>query len=328
MPDGGFIICGSSGSLPSGNKTSPLLDPFDDIFEPLLFSDIWTVRLNRDGEIVWNTSVGTARPDLLQSANATPDGGILISANNLGVFWPPLLTQFFTKISPSGTQAWQLEFTSPDDGGFRFATTLAMPDGGAVFALSSSCVPTDGSCGSPHYFGGEDIWLIRVDANGRRLWDMTLGGNGMEYLSSLTRARDGGFIVAMSSDTAIAGTNGNKTHRGYGSSDMWIVKLSPELSPDSDGDGVADNLDQCPNTPRGSAVNSTGCSIDQLVPFGGSWKNHCQYVSRMAKICAQFRKAGLISHKQNLQIFLHAVKSGCGKLNAKKPSASKGRSKF
>lgn len=31
---------------------------------------------------------------------------------------------------------------------------------------------------------------------------------------------------------------------------------------DSDGDGVTDDKDQCPNTPRGTAVNSVGCALD------------------------------------------------------------------
>ena len=32
--------------------------------------------------------------------------------------------------------------------------------------------------------------------------------------------------------------------------------------PDSDGDGVPDSLDQCPNTPRGVQVDATGCPLD------------------------------------------------------------------
>ncbi len=32
--------------------------------------------------------------------------------------------------------------------------------------------------------------------------------------------------------------------------------------PDTDGDGVADYLDKCPNTPRGAPVNAQGCPLD------------------------------------------------------------------
>ncbi|ORE88704.1 ompa/motb domain-containing protein [Oceanococcus atlanticus] len=36
----------------------------------------------------------------------------------------------------------------------------------------------------------------------------------------------------------------------------------PPPAPDSDGDGVPDSADQCPNTPQGVNVNATGCPID------------------------------------------------------------------
>jgi hypothetical protein len=85
-------------------------------------------------------------------------------------------------------------------------------------------------------------------------------------------------------------------HPGYGGGDFWIVKLSPELPPDSDGDGVSDDLDQCPNSPTGTVVNATGCSIEQMAPCDGPWKNHGEYVSAVVQASTQFRKAGLISH--------------------------------
>jgi hypothetical protein len=90
--------------------------------------------------------------------------------------------------------------------------------------------------------------------------------------------------------------NDNKAHPGYGGGDFWIVKLSPELPPDSDGDGVSDDLDQCPNSPTGTVVNATGCSIEQMAPCDGPWKNHGEYVSAVVQASTQFRKAGLISH--------------------------------
>ena len=35
-----------------------------------------------------------------------------------------------------------------------------------------------------------------------------------------------------------------------------------KVDPDSDGDGVPDSIDQCPNTPRGTRVDKVGCSCD------------------------------------------------------------------
>jgi OOP family OmpA-OmpF porin len=41
-----------------------------------------------------------------------------------------------------------------------------------------------------------------------------------------------------------------------------IAPETPAPEPDSDGDGVADRRDACPDTPRGVKVNSSGCPLD------------------------------------------------------------------
>jgi OOP family OmpA-OmpF porin len=41
------------------------------------------------------------------------------------------------------------------------------------------------------------------------------------------------------------------------------VAEPPPPEPDSDGDGVVDSKDQCPDTPKGVIVNSTGCPLDK-----------------------------------------------------------------
>ncbi len=87
---------------------------------------------------------------------------------------------------------------------------------------------------------------------------------------------------------------------------------------DSDGDGVPDNLDSCPNTAPGAIVDAHGCSIDQLVPCsgplsGGAWRNHGQYVSSVAKEANEFLAAGLITEEQKGEIVSQAARSHCGK---------------
>jgi hypothetical protein len=90
---------------------------------------------------------------------------------------------------------------------------------------------------------------------------------------------------------------------------------------DSDGDGVFDDQDQCPDTPPGAVVDSQGCSLDQLVPCAGSlpgeaWKNHGQYVSAMEKATTDFYNQGLINMRQKEEIISAAARSGCGKISS------------
>ena len=44
--------------------------------------------------------------------------------------------------------------------------------------------------------------------------------------------------------------------------DVFLEKAMVAAPLDSDGDGVYDNLDQCPNTPQGVAVDPMGCPLD------------------------------------------------------------------
>jgi len=99
---------------------------------------------------------------------------------------------------------------------------------------------------------------------------------------------------------------------------MWVVKLSPELPPDSDGDGVSDELDQCPNTPAGAIVNANGCSIDQLGRCDAPWKDHGEYVRAIVRLAAEFRSSGLLSEEAERSIRLQAAKSNCGKSETRK----------
>jgi hypothetical protein len=86
---------------------------------------------------------------------------------------------------------------------------------------------------------------------------------------------------------------------------------------DLDGDGVADTLDACANTPPCSVVDAEGCSLDQLAPCdgpasGGEWKNHGQYLSSVAQAASQFLAAGLISQSEKDAIISAAAQSPCG----------------
>jgi hypothetical protein len=96
------------------------------------------------------------------------------------------------------------------------------------------------------------------------------------------------------------------------------VRFTATIVADSDGDGVLDPQDQCPNTPADAVVDAHGCSVEQLVPCagplsGGHWKNRGQYVSAISQTAAEFVAQGLITDRQKDAIISAAARSDCGK---------------
>jgi hypothetical protein len=89
-----------------------------------------------------------------------------------------------------------------------------------------------------------------------------------------------------------------------------ICPLWPES--DCDGDGVPNKDDLCPNTPPGAVVDATGCSIAELVPCYGQWKDHKEYVKAVKEQAFRFWKEGRISVAQRNAIVKRAEDSTCG----------------
>lgn len=55
---------------------------------------------------------------------------------------------------------------------------------------------------------------------------------------------------------------------------------------DSDGDGVPDDQDACPNTPKGAAVDASGCPLDTDGDGVPDYRDNCPSTPRGAKVDA------------------------------------------
>ena len=82
---------------------------------------------------------------------------------------------------------------------------------------------------------------------------------------------------------------------------------------DSDSDGVPDSRDECPNTPGGMVVNGHGCGLPQLCPCEGGWLNHGEYVTCVVGHAWEFYRAGLITAEQQREYIRAAAVSNCGR---------------
>ncbi|HEY9173017.1 MAG TPA: Ig-like domain-containing protein, partial [Verrucomicrobiae bacterium] len=224
-PVGGFLIGGTSASLPAsgatGTKTSTNLGS----------GDFWISAVDEDGMPVWDRVFGGQGTDSFFAMEVTFDGGLImggsIKTNDLG---EATLTSFGSddyygvKADQRGNVIWQQAFGGDDYDSIRCVRETS--DGGYLIGGWSKSQAGIGKR-SPNY-GGSDYWLIRLDAEGNWLWEMALGGPNDDYLTctSIIETPDHGFAVGGYSYSGItSATNGNKTTACIGGSDFWLVKI-------------------------------------------------------------------------------------------------------
>ena len=47
--------------------------------------------------------------------------------------------------------------------------------------------------------GMSDMWVLKLDANGNKIWDKTIGGNRGDGIYAMLHTPDGGFLLGGSS---------------------------------------------------------------------------------------------------------------------------------
>ena len=70
--------------------------------------------------------------------------------------------------------------------------------------------------------GNLDYWIVRVDQNGKVLWDRTFDNGTEDRLSSVVSTLDGGFLIA--GDTEVSGGSVNSKAKAS-NRDFWLVKI-------------------------------------------------------------------------------------------------------
>ena len=60
--------------------------------------------------------------------------------------------------------------------------------------------------------GDFDLWLVKIDSNGNKLWDKVFGGEDWDYASDVKQTKDGGYIIT------------GKTRMYRYPEDVWLIK--------------------------------------------------------------------------------------------------------
>lgn len=181
--DGGYVITGLTCSFGAGGR------------------DVWLVKTDSSGDTVWTRTFGGAEDDWGQSVRQTADGGYVI-AGITSSYGAGREEVWLIKTDAGGNAAWAKTFGgASSDCAYSVQQTA---DRGYVIAGSTE------SYGS----GQGDVWLIRTDAGGNRVWDRTFGGLNQDWGHSVWEIPEG-YVVA-----------GSTSSFGAGGFDVWLIKTS------------------------------------------------------------------------------------------------------
>jgi hypothetical protein len=219
--DGGFIFGGPTNSGAGGDKTDPFKGGN---------SDYWIVKMDQFGNKQWDKAYGSAQEDILYSICQTTDGGFLLGGLTQGIGISGDKTQpgngdddfWIVKIDANGNKLWDKTFGGSKTD--RINSIKQTADGGFLLAGSSnSGISGDKTQPSRTVAGGSgDIWILKTDGLGNKLWDKTYGGSNNEGLFDMNLTSDGGVILAGVSNSGIGF---EKSQACQGKEDYWIVKI-------------------------------------------------------------------------------------------------------
>lgn len=165
----------------------------------LWYSYFYLIKIDIEGNEEWSQTYGPYDSEHVgKCVQQTKDGGYVV-AGFQGVTYKYDITVH--KTDENGTLIWSQTFGDPD--AYDIAQSIQQTsDGGYIVT------------GTTNSFGAElsDILLLKIDANGKQEWVITLGGFNQDSGNCIKETSDGGFVIVGETDSY--GNNG----------DVYLVK--------------------------------------------------------------------------------------------------------
>lgn len=179
----GFILCGHTNSFGDGSY------------------DIYLLRIDESGDTLWTRVYGTENRNQAYSVRQCSDGGFVIAGSTRPqeAIWSDC---YVLKTDEHGNIQWIT--TCGRDYTDVARSVVESDDGGFVLAGYSES----------SMFGDEDIYLVKLDAGGKVVWQRTYGGEYDDWANEIQPTVDGDYVVV-----------GTTTRYGLTWEDMCLIKI-------------------------------------------------------------------------------------------------------
>ncbi len=198
--DGSYIIAGESSStdIPGTVNHGGAYDSY-------------ILKINSDGDVIWQQLYGTIEDDRAFSICLTTGGGYMFTG------WQTPNDIPVTRLDANGGLIWRKMYGGSEPE-LSWHITQAS-DGGYIIAGESYSTDIVGTINH----GTWDAYLFEVDINGEVAWQRLYGGSSVDKAYDIKQTFDGGYIIAGgSSSTDIPGVINS------GSNDLYIIKINSD----------------------------------------------------------------------------------------------------
>jgi hypothetical protein len=201
---------------------------------PLHSGDYWLARCDTAGNILWNKTIGGTDIENAPHVLAFESGNIVLCGMSISPVggdktYPNYSNKsdyWIIKLDSVGNKLWDRVYggtdTEESGGGINEAWLSMIESENESFLIAgTTSSPLSGDI-SDSSRGSSDIWIVKIDSTGNKLWDHRYGGTADDRVSSICRDQNGGFLVAGFTDSP-QGLDVSDTSKG--GNDVWILKL-------------------------------------------------------------------------------------------------------
>lgn len=203
--DGGYVIGGRLGS--ADGDVSPDVDDTG-----------WLVKVDADGNILWQTSIGNGYYASIQSVLETSAHDIIVSGSYGGPDFTVFKDIVVAKFNATGQKIFETVLECPHSLRPR---NLVETNSGKIIVLGRS-EEVYGVNGTGHH-GGFDFWVAQLNALGGMEWNQYYGGSENDDPYAVTIGSDGAITVGGFSNSS----DGDITEfdPAYGYPYGWVINL-------------------------------------------------------------------------------------------------------
>jgi len=160
----------------------------------------WIVKMDKNENILWNRVYKSSKYEKLYNMIKAKNGYLVVGIHN-----KDNRDGLIMKIDNKGNQIWKKTYGGDKIDGL---SSIIQIDNGYLVA-GGTFSKGNGKC---------DVWLMKIDENGNKIWEKTFGGRGIDFTWGLFKDKEGNLIIPATTASY-----------GSGDEDAWIIKISKEL---------------------------------------------------------------------------------------------------